>query len=154
MGMYFLDSSAVVKCYVPEQGQSFVVNLCDPERGHDLYISQITLVEVVTSICRKAHEKIFTPAERDTLVDVFRADGYNIYGVKLLTAAMCTAAGDLCRVHRLRAYDAMQLACALDLRDEVKTKQVPGPIFVCADNNLLNVAKVEGLMVENPNDYS
>lgn len=141
MGAYFLDTSAILKCYVPE-------------RGHDIYISQITLVEVVTSICRKAHEKIFTPAERDTLIDVFRADSDDVYGVRLLTPAMCTAAGNLCRVHRLRAYDAMQLACALDLRDEIKAEQVPGPVFVCADNNLLNVAKAEGLMVENPNNYS
>jgi predicted nucleic acid-binding protein len=154
VGTYFLDTSAVVKCYVPEQGQSFVVNLCDPERGHGLYISQVTLVEVVTSICRKAHEKVFTPAERDTLIKVFRADCSNIYGVRLLTTAMCTAAGDLCRIHRLRAYDAMQLTCALDLRDEAKTRDVPELVFVCADNNLLNVARAEGLMVENPNNYS
>jgi PIN domain nuclease of toxin-antitoxin system len=56
MGAYFLDTSAVVKYYVLEQGRSFVVNLCDP--GHALYISQVTLVEAVTSICRKSHEKI------------------------------------------------------------------------------------------------
>jgi hypothetical protein len=48
----------------------------------------------------------------------------------------------------------LDTSAALDLRDEVKTKQVPGPVFVCADNNLLNVAKAEGLMIENPNNYS
>lgn len=154
MGMYFLDTSAVVKCYAPEQGQSFIVDLCDPEQGHDLYISQITLVEAVTSICRKAHENSITSVERDTLIDVFRADSYNTYGVRLLTIAMCIAAGDLCRIHRLRAYDAMQLACVLDLRNEARMRQVPEPVFVCADNNLLNVASAEGLTVENPNNYS
>jgi uncharacterized protein len=129
------------------------MNLCDPGQGHDLYISQIALVEVVTAICRKAHERIITPAERDMLIDVFRVDSYNTYGVRLVTTAICTAAGDLCRMHRLRAYDAMQLACALDLRNEGKTKQVPEPIFVCADNNLLSIAHAEGLMIENPNNY-
>ncbi len=154
MGTYFLDTSAVVKYYVLEQGRSFVVNLCDPGQGHALYISQVTLVEAVASICRKAHEKSITPARRDALIDVFRADSSNIYSVRLLTTALCTAAGDLCRIHRLRAYDAMQLACALDLRDEAKTEQVPEPVFVCADNNLLNVAEAEGLTVKNPNSYS
>ncbi len=154
MGMYFLDTSAVVKYYVLEQGRPFVANLYDPRHGHALYIAQVTLVEAVASICRKAREKSITPTERDALIDTFRTDSDNTYSVILLTTALCTAAGDLCRIHQLRAYDAMQLACALDLRDEAKTRQVPEPVFVCADNNLLNVAKAEGLRVENPNSYS
>ncbi len=51
MGTYFLDTSAIVKRYVPEQGQSFILTLCEPAQGHDLYISQAALVEVVASIC-------------------------------------------------------------------------------------------------------
>jgi hypothetical protein len=47
----------------------------------------------------------------------------------------------------------MQLASALDLRDKAKKRQMPEPVFVCADNNLLNVASAEGLTVENPNNY-
>jgi hypothetical protein len=38
MGTYFLDTSAVVKRYFPEQGHGWIVNLCDPAQGHDLYI--------------------------------------------------------------------------------------------------------------------
>jgi len=153
MGTYFLDTSAIVKRYVPEQGQSLILTLCEPAQGHDLYISQAALVEVVASICRKAHEKSITITERDTLIDTFRQDTQDTYSTRLVTTAMYIAAGDLCRSHRLRAYDAVQLACTLDLRDESNAKQTSHPIFVCADNNLINIAVAEGLSVENPNNY-
>lgn len=81
MATYFLDTSAIVKSYVPEQGQSFILTICDPSQGHDLYISQAALVEVVASICRKAHEKSITTSERDTLIDTFRQDTQNTYSV-------------------------------------------------------------------------
>ncbi len=67
METYFLDTSPIVKYYVPEQGQSLILTLCDPVQGHDLYISQATLVEVVASICRKTIEAVFTSAGRMSL---------------------------------------------------------------------------------------
>ncbi len=70
-----------------------------------------------------------------------------------MTTDLYTSAGDLCRSHRLRAYDAVQLTCALALREDTLVNQVPLPIFICADMNLLNVASTEGLHIENPNNY-
>ena len=66
---------------------------------------------------------------------------------------MFEAAGDLCLSHRLRAYNAVQLACALALREYALINQAPLPILVCADRGLLDVAGVEGLQIENPNNY-
>ncbi len=53
MTTYFFDTSAIVKHYFPEQGHAWIVDLCAPEQGHNLYISQATLVEVVSAMCRK-----------------------------------------------------------------------------------------------------
>jgi hypothetical protein len=64
-----------------------------------------------------------------------------------------TSAGNLCRSHILRAYDAIQLACALGLRDNALAKQAPSPVFVCADLGLIDITTTEGLSVENPNNY-
>ncbi len=153
MGVYFLDTSAIVKRYVSEQGQSLLLDLCNPDHGHALYISQAALVEVIASFCRKAHEKSITPDKRDELINLFRQDTHEGYSVRLVNTKLYTAAGDLCRSHRLRAYDAVQLAGVLDLRDETRAQQAPEPIFVCADNNLLNIARTEGLDTENPNSY-
>jgi uncharacterized protein len=153
MATYFLDTSAIIKRYIFEPGQAWVLSLCNPAQGHDLYISQAALVEVVAAICRRAREKSISIAERDRLITVFRHDskqGYNIWPV---TIDLYNAAGDLCRSHRLRAYDAVQLACALALRQYTLTNQAPEPIFVCADVGLLDIAGIEGLRVENPNTY-
>lgn len=153
MATYFLDTSAIVKRYILEQGQSLLLDLCDPEKGHDLYISQAAIVEVVATFCRKRREKIVTADERDELITLFREDAREEYGIKPVTTDLYIAAGNLCRIHQLRAYDAVQLACVLDLRNETRAKQAPDPIFVCADNGLLTIASAEGLQVENPNNY-
>ena len=141
MGNYFLDTSAIVKRYVPlEQGHSWIVNLCDPAQGHKLYISQIALVEVVAAICRKAREQSITVTERNVLIDTFRQDILDVYSVWPVTNTIYTSAGDLCRSHTLRAYGAVQLACVLNLGDEALATHVPEPTFVCADIGLLSIA--------------
>ena len=153
MATYFLDSSAVVKRYFPEQGHRWTVALCDDAQGHELYIAQSALVEVVAALCRREREGSITLAERDTLITLFREDSKESYNLWPVTTDLYTSAGDLCRSHRLRAYDAVQLACALALREYALVNQAPFPIFVCADVGLLDVASAEGLRIENPNNY-
>ena len=73
--------------------------------------------------------------------------------------ALYTVVGDLCRSHRLRAYDAIQLACAVAVRKDALVAQppeaeLPDFIFVSADRGLLSIAHTEGLIIENPNNYA
>lgn len=154
MAIYFLDSSAVVKRYFPEHGHMWITSLCDPARGHNLNIAQSALVEVVAALCRRERERSITLAERDALITFFRQDSKENYNIWPMNSDLYNAAGDLCRSHRLCAYDAVQLACALALRQYTSVNQAPEPIFVCADFDLLDIAGVEGLQVENPNNYS
>jgi uncharacterized protein len=153
MATYFLDTSAIIKRYIFESGQAWILSLCNPAQGHDLYISQAALVEVVAAICRRAREKSINIAERDRLITVFRQDSQESYNIWPVATDLYNAAGDLCRSHRLRAYDAVQLACVLALRQYTLANQAPEPIFVCADVGLLDIAAVEGLQGENPNNY-
>lgn len=153
MATYFLDTSAIIKRYISEQGQAWILSLCDPAQGHELYISQAALIEVVAAICRRAREQSISIAERDRLITVFRQDSKVSYNIWPVTTELYHAAGDLCRSHPLRAYDAVQLACVLALRQYTSTNQAPEPIFVCADTDLLDVAGVEGLQAEDPNTY-
>ncbi len=156
MALYFLDSSAIVKRYVSESGHAWIISLCDPIQNHDLQIAQIAqiaLVEVIAALCRKTREAAITTTERDGLIADFRNDTASTYGVRAVTTQIYTRAGDLCRMYRLRAYDAVQLAAALALRDDALASSVAAPVFVCADTDLLGFAASEGLGVENPNDY-
>ncbi len=153
MSSYFLDSSALVKRYVLEIGHSWISNLCDPIQNHDLFIAQVTLVEVVTTLCRNAREVAISTVEREKLIDTFRQDSVNSHVIIPATTLTHTTAGDLCLLHILRAYDAVQLASAIDLRDEAQAANAPAPLFVCADKALLLIAKAEGMDIENPNDH-
>ena len=159
MALYFLDSSAIVKRYFQEQGHDWIKVLHDTKRGHALYIAQVALVEVVASICRKAREKDMPLEERNATIDDFRRDVRNSYSEWLVDNTLYLAAGDLCRTHRLRAYDAIQLACAIAIREDAFAAQPPeaeppNVIFVSADNGLLTMALAEGFNIENPNNYA
>jgi hypothetical protein len=63
----------------------------------------------------------------------------------LVAQAMVTAAA-----HRLRGYNAVQLAAGLRARSRNTRRRLPIPIFVSADGNLNAAALAEGLTVDNP----
>jgi uncharacterized protein len=148
-----------VKRYFQEPGHEWIESLHDPAQGHGLYIAQAALVEVVASICRKAREQNMPLEERDTTIDDFRRDVQNTCSVWVVGNELYAAAGDLCRSHRLRAYDAVQLACAMAVREDILLTQPPDAepadfLFVTADFVLLTIARAEGFSSENPNNYS
>ena len=148
-----------MKRYFQEPGHEWIETLHDPAQGHGLYIAQVALVEVVASLCRKAREQNMPFEERDSTIDDFRRDVHNTYSVWMVDNALYTAAGELCRSHRLRAYDAVQLACALAVREDVLVDQStdaepPDILFVSADLGLLTIARAVGFSSENPNNYA
>jgi predicted nucleic acid-binding protein len=152
MAVYFLDTSALVKRYVAETGSAWVTALCDPAAGHIIVISQAALVEAVATLCRKAHDGTISPHDRDRLIAVFHRDVRRSYSLERVTTAVYIRAGDLCRIHRLRAYDAVQLACAVTLRDKSVALGV-SPLFASADTALLSFAAAEGLATDNPGSH-
>jgi predicted nucleic acid-binding protein len=60
---------------------------------------------------------------------------------------------ELAEKHRLRGYDATQLASALVVQAELVASGVSQFVFISADSNLNDVAQAENLPVQNPNDY-
>jgi hypothetical protein len=53
----------------------------------------------------------------------------------------------------LRAYDAVQLASAIEARRQLLVAETVGPVFLAADNRLLVAAQAEGFVVDNPNNH-
>jgi len=153
VGTFFLDTSAIVKRYCLERGRSWVRSLCNPLQDHDLFISQAALVEVVTAFCRKAYLREISIIQRDEFIDAFRTDCESSYTVESVTDAIYIAAGNLCRMHNLRAYDAVQLSCALNIHKKSLAEQEPSPIFVCADKRLVEFACAEGIAADNPENH-
>ncbi len=54
MGVYYLDTSALVKRYVTETGTGWVRTITDPVVGHDIYVVKIAGPEGVSAFVRQA----------------------------------------------------------------------------------------------------
>lgn len=154
MGAYFLDTSALAKRYMIESGHIWVRSLCHGRASNSIYVAQVAQVEVIAALCRAQRERPprLSIARRDRLIASFRRH-LRQYNVVSLTPQVLTRAANLCRVHPLREYDAVQLASALQARDDALAIDVPPPTFVCADTVLLGVAAAEGLAAENPSAH-
>ena len=151
----FLDTSAVAKRYVTETGSEWVRAQCRKISENMIILSHATLAEAVTAFCRKARQQDLSQriseSDRDRRIKRFRQDVEQRYSLVDVTKEVYIHAGDLCRIHKLRAYDAIQLACALKVRNELVALGRTAPIFVSADTDLLSIAEAEGFNIENPN---
>jgi predicted nucleic acid-binding protein len=157
MSTFFCDTSALIKVYLSENGSSWMRTQCHKKAGHIIAISQATLVEAVAAICRRVRDPNpahrITPDERNKLITLFRGNVNKRYSITIVTTDIYKNAGNLCRIYELRAYDAVQLACALVEREELIDSGLSAPIFVSADNKLLDIAALQGFTVDNPNNH-
>ncbi|MEG5045627.1 type II toxin-antitoxin system VapC family toxin [Microcoleus sp. B4-C1] len=150
---YFLDTSALVKRYVPELGSNWIQSITVPTAANFLAISQITWVEVCSAFSRRQREGTLSADEVDQLMGDFRTDFDNQYEVLEVDRTLIETAGALVMQNPLRAYDALQLASALRVQSTLVSVPDTQLVFVSADNRLLNIAHSEGLAIDNPNNY-
>ncbi len=153
MTAYFLDSSALVKRYVPETGSAWIRALSAPNPGNSLFIARITWVEVRSAISRREREGSLTPTDATLIVQRFHSDLNNQYQVIELDSTLAETAGQLVGQYPLRAYDAVQLATVLRIQPAFSTTQSTRLIFLSADNRLSTVAIGLGLLFDNPNHH-
>lgn len=151
MTHYFLDSSALIKRYIREQGTSWVRSITALSAGNTIYIAQVTPVEVVSGLSRRKREGFLSEEHarriRALLTQHVRRDYMQIS----LSERVMVSAMDLLEASPLRAYDAIQLASALDSNDGLVAARLPLLVFVSADKRLLDAAASEGLSIEDPN---
>ena len=148
MGVFFHDTSAILKRYLKEPGSGWVQTLTDPATGHFHYLARITLPEAVSAITRRERGGQIAAADALTAIAQFRSDFARQYRIAELSASLIDRAALLARTHGLRGYDAVQLATALAVRD-----LAPTLVLHSADIELNAAAAALGLAVEDPNDY-
>ena len=154
MTAYFLDSSALVKRYVPETGSAWIRALSALNPGNSLFIARITWVEVRSAISRREREGSLTPTDATLIIQRFLSDLNNQYQVIELDSTLAETAGQLVNQYPLRAYDAVQLASVLLLQPAFATTiQSAQLIFLSADNRLSAIAQALGLLTDNPNHH-
>jgi predicted nucleic acid-binding protein len=71
-----------------------------------------------------------------------------------MTPSLLADAMLLARAHGLRAYDAVQLAAALQASHIYQTGSLGPVTLVSADQTLNNAAVAEGMDVDDPNRHS
>lgn len=137
--MLYLDSSALVKRYVAEDG----TDLVQAAIRQDPYVatSLISAVEVRAALAAAARAgRISGTNGLGRLVTTFRQD-WQHHIVVGVDPALVDSAGELAERHALRGYDAVQLAAAL-----VAAASAAGPIgFGTFDAALRRAAAAEGL---------
>jgi predicted nucleic acid-binding protein len=154
MSHFFLDSSAVVKRYQKEVGSAWVTTLLDPNAGHTVILGEITLAEVAAALAAKHRaSKGITRNERDQAVAIFLSHCDVEYELAAINRFIIDRAVTLTQSHRLRGYDAVQLATALTANAALTAAGLSSLTLVAADDDLVTAARSEGLAAENPNSH-
>ena len=152
----YLDTSALVKLYVKEEGREEVQQAV--RHSGAVAISEVGYVEARSAFARREREGVLSTEGHDREVRRLRRDFGGAYLTRPVTGEVVARAGELARVHALRAYDAVHLATALILREELvelaegqnrepaEGKGEPPPVeLMTYDGSLTRAAGEEGL---------
>ena len=135
--IYFFDTSALVKRYVTEPGSEQVRRLF--QRRAEIAVARITEGEAYAAIARAARKNVITTDDRDRAFEQIADDMGEARVVEIRRAVVQLVRGLVTR-WPLRGYDAVQLACAVRLRD------AGAPVDLwCSDDALATAARGEGL---------
>lgn len=139
---YFIDTSALFKRYVVEDGSKSIDLLFESKKV--IFISSVTLCEVISNLRRLVDvDKIITEDEFNSLKATFLGDvGDEILTLIDMTTSILLMSLDIITEKYITPLDAVQLATALSLPEK--------PVFVCADKMLLRMAEKYGLSVRDP----
>lgn len=135
--IYFLDASALVKRYVEETGSSEVRRLF--RRRVEIAVARITEAEVAAALARATRKSEISAEQRERAFALLAADMDSARVIEI-RAPVIRSVRDLVVRWPLRAYDAVQLACAMRLRAAGSVVD-----FWCADEALVTAARGEGL---------
>jgi uncharacterized protein len=153
VGVFFLDSSALVKRYVQEPGTSWIRALTRRGTFDEIYLSRITAVELTSAVARRRRRGTLSAARTAAILSRFSRHLTSRYVAVEITPTLVRAAMNLANTHELRAYDAVQLAAAIGLNTESIHAGSNGITLVSADIELNKAAQVEGLVVEDTSAY-
>lgn len=141
----YVDSSALVKRYIAEAESDDVIAIMDDAVA--VATSLITRTEVAAALWaalwravrkRRVDAKGARQARREFLED------WADFGKVPVTDTLVARGDELAWNHKLRAYDAVQLAAALACQDTIGTLGVE-MMFACFDNDLTEAAREAGL---------
>jgi uncharacterized protein len=136
--MNYFDTSALIKRFVEESGSKSVDAVL--AREPILATSKVAYAEVHAGLARKLREKAFTTAAYRTTSRTFDTDWRAYVRVDLADPVLLIVR-DLVRRYPLRGFDAIHLASAMRLQQQLGEEIR----VIASDDRLLTAAKEEGL---------
>ncbi|MCD5407573.1 MAG: type II toxin-antitoxin system VapC family toxin [Desulfotomaculum sp.] len=130
----YLDTSALVKLYVQEPGSEIVYELT---RDSDVVATcKIAYAEARAAFARGHREGILDNKNYDLITSAFQQDWESYFSLEV-SDILIRLAGDLAEKHALRGFDAMHLAAAVILKQQVSQPVTMG----CWDVRLWKAAQ-------------
>jgi len=149
----YFDTSALLKQYVTETGSGWIKTYLVASPALIVFTSSLTTVEAICAFARRLRDGTLTPLVYATVVKAFDYDIAHRYNLLDVMPVTLETARRLATQHPLRAYDAMRLATAWLLNQDLLNSGQAPLTFICADDRLLAVVHSEGLLTDNPNHH-
>jgi uncharacterized protein len=140
LAIYFLETSALVKLYVREQGTNHMLQLAKRLNGSRFAILSLAEVELRSAIRRRERAGDIDPKAATFVLDLFQFHIENRFLRQAVTDAVLAQATQLIDRYFLRAYDAVQLAAWSALKLSFPGERLT---FVSSDQELLAAARAE-----------
>lgn len=134
----YCDTSALAKLYVQEEGTDSLIG--QVAASDAVAVCRIAWVEIMSAFARRTREQSRDASAIAQARERFTADWPQYLTVEV-NQALVELAGEYADAFALRAYDAVQLAAAQTLNQEL-----PGEVrFACYDSRLAKAARVLGV---------
>jgi len=153
MAVLFFDSSGLVKRYIAETGTAWVIGLLHPSAANNIFIANITGIEVASAIARRLKIGSISQTTAEKALNRFKRDFAKRFVVVELSQQIVEQGILLAGDYGLRGYDTTQLAVALAIKNRLLKSGIISLTFISADNELNQTAQAEGLTVDNPNNH-
>jgi predicted nucleic acid-binding protein len=139
---YFIDTSALFKRYIPEQGTDELDNILNQDGI--FYISELTIIEVISNLKRKNE---ISGEINEELYEKIKSEFFNdIAEEKIRTARISSdtiiEAINIIDQNYVTPIDSLQLAAAVQIKSEWGNV-----VFICSDEKLGSLAEKHGLEV-------
>ncbi|MDN5347320.1 MAG: uncharacterized protein PWP65_884 [Clostridia bacterium] len=117
----YLDTSALVKLYVYEEGSEIVRKLVDA--ASVVATSKVAYPEARAALARGFREGLLKEKDYHEVVVALQNDWLKYLALEV-SDSLVWLAGELAEKHRLRGFDAIHLAAAVTLKTQVKSRIV------------------------------
>ena len=144
MATLYFDTCALVKRYYCEQGHQKVKNLIGVQ-NNDIVLSNIGAVEISSVLRKKYRTGDLSETNAKKRLSRFIYDGQNSYKLFPVTRSVLGEGIGLVSKHDLRSLDAIHLATARDIQQDVQNFQ-----FITSDKDLFDAADDENMQPVDP----